>query len=77
VTDLELDHLQYIRHQPYRRVHARLRRLSAERPQTLSLLTVLHEADNRCCNCETWPTSYVKLLGSLADDGERVLGVVL
>jgi hypothetical protein len=78
MVDLELDHLRYVRHRPYRRrVHARLRRLISEQPHALSLLTVIHEADNRCCRREPWQTSYITLLQSLRDDGERVLGIVL
>ncbi len=78
MTHLQLDHRRYIQSQAYRReVHARLRKLIAEKPGAMSQLAVVHEADGRCCHREAWPVSYAALLGALAADGERVLGVVL
>lgn len=75
---LQLDHLRYLRNQPYRRgVHGRMRRLIAEAPGTVSELCVLHEADHRCCRRQPWAATYVDLLSALAADGERVVVVIL
>jgi hypothetical protein len=80
MTDLHLDHLRYLRNQPYRRrVHARLRRLVAERRGKVAdpdVLHVLREVDDRCCRREPWALTYVLILQALAADGERVAGLV-
>ena len=77
MTDFTIDHLRYLRNQPYRRrVHARLRRLIAEGRGKVAGMDVLHEAGDRCCRREPWPLTFAALLQSLANDGERVVGLV-
>jgi hypothetical protein len=70
MTVLELDHLAYIKHRPYRRkAHAAFRRFVRENPGGLALWDVLHEANDSCCRREPWIVTRASLLQALADDG--------
>lgn len=74
MTPLLVDHLRYVSSRAYRReVNAALRRLMSDNPRGRSRVTVVH--GDGCCSIEDWPTTYRRLLRSLAEDGERIIGV--
>jgi hypothetical protein len=77
MTELDIDHLAYIRERRYRRQTVAAFRRFANRKGEIAVFTVMHEHDDSCCQVEDWPTTAGRIADALEADGLAALWLVV